>query len=120
MILCIIRISGKKYSCIDFAAACIMSFGLIVFILGDSAVSPMFNPFGYAMISIALLFDAVIGNIQEKSLHAYKATTNEMVSPIFIDILPLPKNLKKCSFMQRSCSRDITEYNSRSLDKKKK
>lgn len=56
-----------------------MSFGLAIFILGDSMVSPMFNPFGYTMISIALLFDAIIGNIQEKSLHTYKATNNEMV-----------------------------------------
>uniref|UniRef100_A0A915Q6I2 Adenosine 3'-phospho 5'-phosphosulfate transporter 2 n=1 Tax=Setaria digitata TaxID=48799 RepID=A0A915Q6I2_9BILA len=68
----------KQYSWIDFIAACMMSFGLAIFILGDSAVSPIFNPFGYAMISIALLFDAVIGNIQEKSLHIYRATNNEM------------------------------------------
>ncbi|CAG9532363.1 unnamed protein product [Cercopithifilaria johnstoni] len=74
-----IIIQGKQYSCIDFAAACMMSFGLIIFILGDTMISPMFNSFGYAMISIALLFDAVIGNIQEKSLHTYKATINEII-----------------------------------------
>ncbi|VDN81810.1 unnamed protein product [Brugia pahangi] len=74
-----IIIQGKQYSCIDFTAACMMSFGLIIFILGDSVVSPMFNPFGYTMISIALLFDAIIGNIQEKSLHTYKASNNEMI-----------------------------------------
>uniref|UniRef100_A0A0R3RXP0 Adenosine 3'-phospho 5'-phosphosulfate transporter 2 n=1 Tax=Elaeophora elaphi TaxID=1147741 RepID=A0A0R3RXP0_9BILA len=74
-----IIIQGKRYSCIDFAAACVMSCGLIIFILGDSVISPMFNLFGYAMISTALLFDAIIGNIQEKSLHAYKATTNEVI-----------------------------------------
>ncbi|VBB28373.1 unnamed protein product [Acanthocheilonema viteae] len=73
-----IIIQGKRYSFIDFAAAFLMSFGLIIFILGDSVISPMFNPFGYVMISIALLFDAIIGNVQEKSLHTYKATTNEM------------------------------------------
>ncbi|KAL4002684.1 UAA transporter family protein [Acanthocheilonema viteae] len=74
-----IIIQGKRYSFIDFAAAFLMSFGLIIFILGDSVISPMFNPFGYVMISIALLFDAIIGNVQEKSLHTYKATTNEMI-----------------------------------------
>uniref|UniRef100_A0A1I7VU37 Adenosine 3'-phospho 5'-phosphosulfate transporter 2 n=1 Tax=Loa loa TaxID=7209 RepID=A0A1I7VU37_LOALO len=74
-----IIIQGKQYSCIDFTAACVMSFGLVTFILGDSAVSPMFNPFGYTMISVALLFDAVIGNVQEKSLHIYKASNNEMI-----------------------------------------
>ncbi|VDK73044.1 unnamed protein product [Onchocerca ochengi] len=73
-----IIIQGKRYSCNDFIAAGLMSFGLAIFILGDSVVSPMFNPFGYTMISIALLFDALIGNIQEKSLHTYKATNNEM------------------------------------------
>ncbi|VIO92558.1 Uncharacterized protein BM_BM4374 [Brugia malayi] len=50
-----------------------------IIIQGDSVVSPMFNPFGYTMISIALLFDAIIGNIQEKSLHTYKASNNEMI-----------------------------------------
>uniref|UniRef100_A0A2K6WGR0 Adenosine 3'-phospho 5'-phosphosulfate transporter 2 n=1 Tax=Onchocerca volvulus TaxID=6282 RepID=A0A2K6WGR0_ONCVO len=74
-----IIIQGKRYSCNDFIAAGLMSFGLAIFILGDSVVSPMFNPFGYTMISIALLFDALIGNIQEKSLHTYKATNNEMI-----------------------------------------
>uniref|UniRef100_A0A1I8F0E1 Adenosine 3'-phospho 5'-phosphosulfate transporter 2 n=1 Tax=Wuchereria bancrofti TaxID=6293 RepID=A0A1I8F0E1_WUCBA len=74
-----IIIQGKQYSCIDFIAACMMSFGLIIFILADSVVSPMFNPFGYTMISIALFFDAIIGNIQEKSLHTYRASNNEMI-----------------------------------------
>lgn len=75
--------TGKRYSCIDFAAASLMSLGLIIFIFGDSIASLTFNPFGYTMISVALFFDAIIGNIQEKSLHAYKANNNEMVSVEF-------------------------------------
>ncbi|VDN03939.1 unnamed protein product [Thelazia callipaeda] len=74
-----IIIQNKQYSWIDFVAACVMSFGLAVFILGDSKVSPMFDPFGYTMLSVALVFDAVIGNIQEKTLRTYKATNNEMI-----------------------------------------
>lgn len=34
---------------------------------------------GVLMISIALLCDAAIGNIQEKSMKAYKATNTEVV-----------------------------------------
>ncbi|KAM3723102.1 Adenosine 3'-phospho 5'-phosphosulfate transporter [Dirofilaria immitis] len=41
----------KQCSWIDFLAACVMSFGLVIFILGDN----------------------------EKSLHIYKATNNEMI-----------------------------------------
>lgn len=71
--------TGKKYSWIDATAACTMSIGLAVFILGDNKVSPMFNSTGYMMISAALLCDAVIGNVQEKFLKHYKASNNEMV-----------------------------------------
>lgn len=34
----------------------------------DSELSPNFNTFGVIMISVALLFDAVIGNVQEKAM----------------------------------------------------
>jgi solute carrier family 35 (adenosine 3'-phospho 5'-phosphosulfate transporter), member B3 len=45
----------------------------------DSQVSPVFNLVGVLMISTALLFDAAIGNVQEKSMREYKASNNEVV-----------------------------------------
>lgn len=47
--------------------------------LVDSKISPNFNTIGVVMISTALLFDAVIGNVQEKAMREYKAPNNEVV-----------------------------------------
>lgn len=56
-----------------------MCFGLILFTLADSMISPKFNGFGVAMISCALICDALIGNIQEKTMRQHKATNTEVV-----------------------------------------
>lgn len=48
-------------------------------ILVDSKISPNFNTVGISMISTALLFDAAIGNVQEKAMRDYKAPNNEVV-----------------------------------------
>lgn len=45
----------------------------------DSKISPNFNTYGVIMISTALLFDAIIGNVQEKAMRDHKATNNEVV-----------------------------------------
>lgn len=42
-------------------------------------VSPNFDTQGVLMISTALLFDAVIGNVQEKAMREHKAPNNEVV-----------------------------------------
>lgn len=57
-----------------------MSLGLILFSLADSQVVPNFDYRGYIMILMALIADAVIGNVQEKTLKLYGATNSEMVS----------------------------------------
>lgn len=75
-----IIIQGKRYGWLDLFAAAMMSFGLILFSLADSQVSPNFDPRGYIMISLALVADAIIGNVQEKSMKTYNATNNEVVS----------------------------------------
>uniref|UniRef100_A0A914VTP4 Adenosine 3'-phospho 5'-phosphosulfate transporter 2 n=1 Tax=Plectus sambesii TaxID=2011161 RepID=A0A914VTP4_9BILA len=74
-----ILIQGKKYGLIDFFAACLMSLGLIWFSLADSQVSPNFDTRGYVMITLALLADAIIGNVQEKAIKAHGASNNEVV-----------------------------------------
>ena len=76
-----ILIQGKRYGWLDVFAAGMMSAGLILFSLADSQVSPNFDPRGYIMISLALVADAVIGNVQEKSMKNYNASNNEVVSP---------------------------------------
>lgn len=56
-----------------------MSLGLILFTLADNQVSPNFDFRGYLMISVALIADAVIGNVQEKIIKKYDATNTEIV-----------------------------------------
>ena len=56
-----------------------MSFGLTLFTLADKSVSPNFNVKGYVMICLALVADAIIGNVQEKTLKEYRASNSEVV-----------------------------------------
>lgn len=51
----------------------------VVYITADSQVQPNFDTKGITMISMALLCDAVIGNVQEKSMKSYGATNAEVV-----------------------------------------
>jgi adenosine 3'-phospho 5'-phosphosulfate transporter B3 len=74
-----IIIQGKKFNAYDVSAACLMSLGLIFFTLADSSVSPIFDFRGYVMISLALIADAIIGNVQEKAMKAHKASNSEVV-----------------------------------------
>ncbi|CAG9855583.1 unnamed protein product [Phyllotreta striolata] len=74
-----ILIQGKRYGPLDFLAALLMCIGLTLFTLADSKVQPNFNTTGIAMISMALLCDAIIGNVQEKSMKNYGAANAEVV-----------------------------------------
>ena len=81
----------------DFSAAGLMCLGLIFFTLADSKVgarlslikvsefnflkfqlSPSFDMTGVLMISLALVADAVIGNVQEKTIKQYNASNSEV------------------------------------------
>ncbi|XP_034249339.1 adenosine 3'-phospho 5'-phosphosulfate transporter 2 [Thrips palmi] len=74
-----ILIQRKAYSTLDFLAAFCMCLGLTLFTLADSQISPVFSSIGVFMISCALLCDAVIGNVQEKSMKSFKASNAEVV-----------------------------------------
>uniref|UniRef100_A0A915IIC6 Adenosine 3'-phospho 5'-phosphosulfate transporter 2 n=1 Tax=Romanomermis culicivorax TaxID=13658 RepID=A0A915IIC6_ROMCU len=74
-----IVIQGKRYGVIEFLAAGCMSIGLILFTLADVNVTPNFNAKGYIFISIALLGDAAIGNVQEKEIKQHNAKNSEIV-----------------------------------------
>ncbi|KAK4876842.1 hypothetical protein RN001_009348 [Aquatica leii] len=74
-----IIIQGKRYGPLDFCAALLMCVGLTLFTLADSKISPNFNTKGVFVISMALLCDAIIGNVQEKNMKAYNASNSEVV-----------------------------------------
>lgn len=74
-----IIILGKRYGFLDYVAAVIMCIGLTMFTLADSKTSPNFDAIGVIVISLALLCDAIIGNVQEKAMKQYQASNNEVV-----------------------------------------
>lgn len=74
-----ILIQRKVYGTLDFLAAFCMCLGLTLFTLADSQISPVFSSIGIFMISCALLCDAAIGNVQEKSMKSFKASNAEVV-----------------------------------------
>jgi len=74
-----VLIQRKKHSFLDFLAAICMCIGLALFTLADSKVSPSFNTFGIFLISMALVCDAAIGNVQEKAMREHKAPNHEVV-----------------------------------------
>lgn len=74
-----ILIQRKRYGPLDFGAALVMCLGLIFFTLADSKVSPNFDFMGVVMISIALVADAIIGNVQEKTMKQYHAGNAEVI-----------------------------------------
>ncbi|XP_049540805.1 adenosine 3'-phospho 5'-phosphosulfate transporter 2 [Anopheles darlingi] len=74
-----VLIQGKKHGPMDFFAAFAMCLGLILFTLADSQVQPDFDSFGVLLISLALLCDAAIGNVQEKAMREHRAPNNEVV-----------------------------------------
>ena len=72
-------IQKKSYETSDFFAAAVMCLGLVWFTLADSQTSPNFHVTGVVMISLALLADAAIGNVQEKAMKKYSAANSEVV-----------------------------------------
>lgn len=74
-----ILIQNKKYKMLDFSAAFLMTIGLIFFTLADVSVSPKFDYRGVALISLALVADAAIGNVQEKTMKTLKASNVEII-----------------------------------------
>ncbi|ESO03954.1 hypothetical protein HELRODRAFT_79631 [Helobdella robusta] len=74
-----IIIQGKSFNKFDWLACFCMSLGLIFFTLADSMVAPSFNIYGVFLISVALMFDAAIGNLQEKFMKSSLASNAEVV-----------------------------------------
>lgn len=72
-------IQKKVIKSMDFFAACLMCLGLIIFTLADSNVSPNFNPLGIIMLSVALIADAIMSNVQEKFMKSFNACNAEVI-----------------------------------------
>jgi len=74
-----ILIQRKMFRMLDFYAAILMCIGLTMFTLADSKVSPNFDSTGVAMISLALVADAVLSNVQEMAMKSCAATNSEVI-----------------------------------------
>jgi len=74
-----ILLQRKKFSPMDFVAAISMCVGLAIFTLADSKLSPSFDSIGVAMLSIALMADAVVSNVQEKAMKMHQAFNAEVI-----------------------------------------
>ncbi|XP_071551605.1 adenosine 3'-phospho 5'-phosphosulfate transporter 2 isoform X2 [Panulirus ornatus] len=74
-----VLILGKRYSFAEVVACLCMSMGLIWFTLADSTVQPNFSFTGVVLVSLALLCDALIGNIQEGAIKKYSESTTHVV-----------------------------------------
>lgn len=72
-------ILGKKYTFPEVVACVFMSLGLIWFTLADSTIQPNFSVTGVMLVSLALLCDAVIGNVQEGAMKQYGEGTTHVV-----------------------------------------
>jgi len=72
---------NKKYKSRDYLSVVLLSSGIITFSLGNTKSDQSFDfPFlGVFLISLALAADAIIGNVQEKVLVQYDASTTEMI-----------------------------------------
>uniref|UniRef100_A0A0P4WFY8 Adenosine 3'-phospho 5'-phosphosulfate transporter 2 n=3 Tax=Scylla olivacea TaxID=85551 RepID=A0A0P4WFY8_SCYOL len=74
-----VLILGKRYSFAEVLACICMSVGLIWFTLADSTVQPTFSVTGVVLVSLALLCDAVIGNVQEGAIKKYSEGATHVV-----------------------------------------
>lgn len=74
-----IFIQGKKYGFLHFIAATLMTVGLIGFVLADVNISPKFEPNGIVFITLSIISDAFIGNVQEFAMRTYKINSVEII-----------------------------------------
>lgn len=74
-----VLILGKRYSFAEVVACVCMSAGLIWFTLADSTIQPTFSITGVVLVSLALLCDAVIGNVQEGAIKKYNEGATHVV-----------------------------------------
>lgn len=111
-----IIILGKRYGFLDYVAAIIMCIGLTMFTLADSSTSPNFDFIGVIVICLALLCDAIIGNVQEKAMRQHQASNNEVVfysyaiASVYLIVITLVSNILIEGFVYCSSEDAVKMY----------
>eukprot|EP01102_Stenamoeba_stenopodia_P018289 TRINITY_DN6684_c0_g1_i1.p1 TRINITY_DN6684_c0_g1~~TRINITY_DN6684_c0_g1_i1.p1 ORF type:complete len:319 (+),score=36.28 TRINITY_DN6684_c0_g1_i1:204-1160(+) len=69
----------KTYSALEYICASLLAIGLIVFTLGNSTVSPSFQPLGVFLGIGSLVTDALVGNHQERLMNQEGVSESEII-----------------------------------------
>jgi len=72
-------INGRRFTILEYSSALLLVCGLTIMTLNDVYITPEFHLTGIFLISGALVSDAFISNLQEKTLKDYNVTQREMV-----------------------------------------
>jgi len=56
-----------------------MTTGLVLFTLTDSKVQPNFNIYGVFLVSLSLVTDSLVGNLQERAMKQSESTNKDMI-----------------------------------------
>ncbi|XP_075249808.1 adenosine 3'-phospho 5'-phosphosulfate transporter 2-like [Convolutriloba macropyga] len=75
-----ILIQSKRYHKLEYISVFCMTLGLIWFTKVDKTLNTQFNLIGILYICSALVFDAFLGNFQEKILKQYRMTQAELTT----------------------------------------
>lgn len=72
-------ILGRRYGWLDYMSAVSIVFGLATLTLADVSVAYSWHPIGVALLCGALVGDAFISNLQEKTMKEFDVSKMEMV-----------------------------------------
>ncbi len=75
-----ILIQSKRYTRLDYISVLLMTLGLIWFTKVDKTLNTEFNFTGVLYICSALVFDAFLGNFQEKVFKEYRMSQAELMT----------------------------------------
>ena len=75
-----VAINHKKFHLYEYLSALCLLLGLVLFTLTDMKVAPAFDGVGVLVICMALVADALIGNLQEIMFHTYNTSANEVMT----------------------------------------
>ncbi|CAM9638811.1 unnamed protein product [Choristocarpus tenellus] len=75
---------GRKYSRRDYLVVVLIVVGLVTFLEADSKTSPSYSLIGVGLISLALVVDAILINIQEDIMNFYNCCQDELIMYSYI------------------------------------
>lgn len=79
----------RKYPPHEYVSALLLVAGLILFTLADAQTSPNFSSIGVLMVSVALLMDAFLGNLQE-AIFTMNPETTQMEMLLCSTVVGMP------------------------------